>query len=240
MGSVVLFMLVGFLVFTAIALVRLVVAWKNSEADDLLVDIESEAEELATLAVTKARLLQDIRDLEFDFQTGHLSEADYEMLRTRLEKKAIAAMKKLDSLHGDKDYDTLIDRGYSERFGVDPVEAPGSALDPDEDDDEASSALDTGTQPAAVSPKSLPSTARDGSQVPCPSCAYPMEAGASFCSSCGTSMPEPEVNNLDCTSCGEELDDDAKFCKHCGTPVEASADQTVTSSDADNAEVHDA
>lgn len=46
----------------------------------------------------KRHALSAIKELEFDYQTGKLSEEDYRSLRSRYEKDAVEAMKGLDGL----------------------------------------------------------------------------------------------------------------------------------------------
>lgn len=228
MGSIVLLLVAGFVVFTA-AMARLWFnAWRNNRADDLLVDLDQEAKELADLARTKTRALQDIRDLEFDFRLGHLSEEDYDALRQKLERQAISAMKRLDRLRGSTDYDALIDRGYAARFGVAPAEAPGSNAPPgDAPEQPAPEAPPKPAQPPAPRPAPAaapPPQAAPAPTRPCPACARLMGVDAAFCSGCGASLPplEPPAPTT-CAGCGAELDADARFCKACGAPVAAAS-----------------
>lgn len=237
-----LLMLVGFVIFTVIAVANWVMAWPHKR-DELLVDVESEAEELAELAALKARCLQDIRDLEFDFQTGHLTEEDYRLLRDRLERQAISVMKRLDRLRGDTDYDARIDAGYAERFEVAPWDAPGSAAEEPEAGAvpvKPAAAHTNGSKPAPAATSAKPGkagkagkatskkvaaapVARAGERA-CPSCGHGMEVDALFCSQCGHKMPPATPS---CRGCGEALDEDARFCKHCGTAVDASPAASV-------------
>jgi rubrerythrin len=50
------------------------------------------------LQARKRHALSAIRELEFDYQTGKLSDEDYRSLRSRYEKEAVDAMKGLDGL----------------------------------------------------------------------------------------------------------------------------------------------
>jgi len=220
-------MLAGFVVFTVVAIANWMMAWP-SKREELLLDVESEAEELAGLAVLKSRCLSDIRDLEFDFQTGHLSEEDYHLLRDRLEGQAIAVMKRLDRLRGDTDYDARIDLGYAERFEVAAWEAPGSNLP--EGVAPVVEAAAPAVKKVALSKKkngvqvkanARVKTAKNGVAAAhaCTACGHGLDADATFCSQCGHRVPPPVAG---CSGCGEPLEADARFCKHCGTGVAAS------------------
>lgn len=231
MGSIVLLLVAGFVLFTAAMLALWVKLWQRSRSDDLLVDLDAEVKEITTLSVAKQRTLQDIRDLEFDYSLGHLSEADYTALRQKLERQAIQVMKRLDRLRGSTDFDALIDRGYAERFGVDPADAPGSLA---EVAPEAEAAAPAKPAPAAAKPatvaagsakpahaaKPAPAASADETR-PCPGCSRAMDRDALFCSGCGTSLPPlTPPRPTACKACEAPLDEDARFCKQCGAPVE--------------------
>ena len=49
----------------------------------------------------------------------------------------------------------------------------------------------------------------------CPNCNKEVNAGAKFCSHCGTPIPEKGA----CPGCGLPVGGDMAFCPHCGTPV---------------------
>ncbi len=52
----------------------------------------------------------------------------------------------------------------------------------------------------------------------CPNCGVPVVAGAAFCQSCGTRLPQamPPAPVLFCVHCGAQLREGAKFCPKCG------------------------
>ena len=59
----------------------------------------SEAEvERQELEAEKARLLQEIHELELDHQTGKLSDEDHQAIEARLKGKAVDAMQRIDAL----------------------------------------------------------------------------------------------------------------------------------------------
>ncbi len=229
MGSIVLLLVAGFVLFTAAMLALWARLWQRSGSADLLVDLDAEAKEIATLGVAKQRTLQDIRDLEFDYSLGHLSDADYNALRQKLERQAIQTMRRLDRLRGSTDFDALIDQGYAERFGVAPADAPGSLAEPAAEADataapSAAKSAPSGAKPApAATPAPAPavSPAPAAETRPCPACSRAMDRDALFCSGCGASLPPlPPPRPTACRACEAPLDEDARFCKQCGVPVE--------------------
>jgi hypothetical protein len=59
-----------------------------------------EGEDLAlTLADQKARCIQVLRDLELDFTTGKISNADYDQTKTRLSVELAAILERIDALN---------------------------------------------------------------------------------------------------------------------------------------------
>jgi predicted nucleic acid-binding Zn ribbon protein len=54
--------------------------------------------------------------------------------------------------------------------------------------------------------------------IPCPSCAVPIEPDSKFCSHCGT-----QVAGRACPSCNASIKPDARFCSDCGESINASA-----------------
>lgn len=63
---------------------------------------DARADRNRALAVEKARVLELIKDLEFDRRTGKLSEADYEIARQEAEDEAIRIMKEMDATDAGK------------------------------------------------------------------------------------------------------------------------------------------
>jgi RNA polymerase subunit RPABC4/transcription elongation factor Spt4 len=62
----------------------------------------------------------------------------------------------------------------------------------------------------------------------CPFCGAEMQAGAAFCSSCGTKSEVPaaeekpvevQASSKTCANCGAVLPENASFCEVCGTKV---------------------
>ena len=59
----------------------------------------SEAEiERQELESEKARLMQEIHELELDHQTGKLSDEDHRAIEARLKRKAVEVMQRIDAL----------------------------------------------------------------------------------------------------------------------------------------------
>jgi cytochrome c-type biogenesis protein CcmH len=66
-----------------------------ADDDDLALDLEDSSER-ASLLQERARLYADLKELDFDYQAGKLSEADYTALRSEIESKAATVLEQLD------------------------------------------------------------------------------------------------------------------------------------------------
>jgi hypothetical protein len=61
--------------------------------------VPAEAEvELQELEAEKARLLQEIHELELDYQTGKLSDEDHRAIEARLKGRAVDVMQRIEAL----------------------------------------------------------------------------------------------------------------------------------------------
>ncbi len=66
-----------------------------STDDDTMLDLEDSSER-SNLLQERARLYADLKELDFDYQAGKLSEADYTGLRSHIENKAATVLEQLD------------------------------------------------------------------------------------------------------------------------------------------------
>ncbi len=219
MATVLILLLVGLALFLAGACWKLAEGWRYASGQDLLTDLEGEVQELQELAVTKARMLRDIKDLEFDFQTGHVSPEDYNDMRRKLEARAIVVLKRLDELRGEVDYDAIIDREYDLRFDERPERAatprPASAK-------------------AAAEPRKKTSLAKGSGDSASSSGARP-RSGAKGARPKAAAQGAPAASRPSapaCGACGSPLKIDSRFCSVCGARVEAAAASPIVSASA--------
>lgn len=63
--------------------------------------IEQTSHPVIELTSQKENLLQSIRELDFDYQTGKVSAADYKSLRASIEHKTVEVMKKLEQANAN-------------------------------------------------------------------------------------------------------------------------------------------
>jgi hypothetical protein len=77
--------------------------------------------ELDALLRRKALLYSNMKDLEFEFQMGKLSEADHERLRAEDRAEAARILREIDALEDRGDVDAIIEREIAARRAGAPV-----------------------------------------------------------------------------------------------------------------------
>jgi hypothetical protein len=108
----------------------------------------------------KQLVLRSIKELEFDFAMGKMSQADFDEMSGRLRRRAVGLMRQLDEGGG---YREQIEREVERRLKeMDGAPAPAAAR-PDASDE------------AAV--------------LECPQCGTANDPDARFCKACGTRLP---------------------------------------------------
>jgi hypothetical protein len=135
--------------------------------------------------------LTALKEIEFDRETGKLSDADYEFLKAKYTAAALEALR---------------------------LESAEPGLGETSDDVEAIIAAKVralrSASAAAPSDFPVPSTVVTPS---CSSCGPRPEPDAVFCSSCGRPLPSRSA----CDRCGAALQPDSRFCEACGRQVAA-------------------
>lgn len=179
-----------FAALTIFAIVKVVAPFLEDRDEQLRFEIlDEELRQIEELVARKSVMLQSLRDIEFDYETGKLSEADYERLRKKHERQAVQVMRRLDELRGDVDLDDEIDSALEQRLR----QRAGAANAETETDtpDESETTLE------------------------CPECGKQLEAEARFCSRCGHQLADEDdtaetfEGDDESTSVEADLDDDA-------------------------------
>jgi double zinc ribbon protein len=135
--------------------------------------------------------LTALKEIEFDRETGKLSDADYEFLKAKYTAAALEALR--------------LERAAAERAErSDDVETIIAAK------------VRALRSASATAPSDLPAPSTNASRS-CGSCGPRPEPDAVFCSSCGRPLPSRSA----CDRCGAALQPDSRFCEACGRQVAA-------------------
>jgi hypothetical protein len=129
-----------------------------------------EDDKLAELLGRKDAALQAIKDLEFDYRLGKMSQEDYQRLDQRLRRQAIGLMQQIEKI------------------------APATASLDEQLESIIAQFRQTSPAPVAVPPGAAgvdavaPQTARF-----CTHCGKPLEPGHKFCAYCGTPVAQADA-----------------------------------------------
>jgi hypothetical protein len=126
-----------------------------------MAEVDAQARSRALWTMRRDRAMAAVKELDFDFQSGKLSDDDYEQLRTQQKALAIAAMQELDAL-------TAAEARGAGRPGGESVTEAGASV---------GAAAGAG---ASDEPRQLRF---------CPSCGFKLQPGEKFCGGCGIRLP---------------------------------------------------
>jgi hypothetical protein len=151
--------------------------------------MEDESSELLS---RRDRLVEELRDLEFEAAMHKLSDGDLAELRARYEAEAVDVVRKLDE--GAEQYQRRLAQAVEKA----PAKVPAAPVA------EAPAATEV---PAAGVPADAPAPA----SATCRSCETALPADAAFCDACGSAQ-----GAASCEACGASNRAGARFCKACG------------------------
>ncbi len=151
-----------------------------------------EDDRLTELLGRKDAVLKAIKDLEFDYQVGKLSEEDYHLYDQRLRRQAVALLQQIEEVAPQSaDMDAAMEAEIAQRRRV--LDSARAVVKP-----AAVAASATGT--VAAVPVTAPALAV--------AAAAPVGNGTLS----GAALRF-------CTNCGSRLEAHHKFCANCGTPA---------------------
>ena len=157
-----------------------------------------EDDRLAELMGQKDTVLKSIKDLEFDYQVGKITDEDFERFNLRLRRQAVGLIQQIEQLSPvtaslDDQVEMLISRKHKvQREAVTNGHPPASADDPLE---------------MLISRKRK---------------VEPKQAGVAPATEAAAEVV------IFCTECGTALAPQHRFCANCGTPAPAAAAASAT------------
>jgi hypothetical protein len=168
-----------------------------------------EDDRLTELLGRKDAVLKAIKDLEFDYHVGKLSEEDYQLYDQRLRRQAIGLLQQIEQVAPlSASLDSTLEMEIARRRRIqDPVAAPAAK-----------------PQSAVPAPATVgaPDTAPVAVGVP-----VAVGAAATAVTNGGATATAPVNTGANagagavrfCTNCGSRLEPQHKFCANCGTPA---------------------
>jgi len=141
------------------------------------------------LLAERDTLYTTIRDLDFDFQTGKLLEADYRVMRDKYTARGVEILKGLDALGVDHPPPTA-DRSRRQAIAIDEIEAAVSARRKGKSQ-VAGRMTGEDEIEVAIRARRQPQTDARPSAVgghDCPSCGAPFDPADRFCAKCGAAL----------------------------------------------------
>ena len=178
-GLAIAVILVVYIAQPLIIKTRVKIATQESPRDKLLVERDA--------------LYATIRDLDLDFQTGKLVEADYRAVREKYTARGVEILKELDALGADRRLrlkPETADRSRRQAAAIDEIEAAVQARRKIKsqvasriaEEDEIEVAIRARRQTKIGNQQSTISNQT------CPSCGTPFDPADRFCAKCGTAL----------------------------------------------------
>ena len=173
------------------------VAWPLLKPGPAPVMVEDDR--LTELLGRKDAVLKAIKDLEFDYQVGKLSEEDFQLYDQRLRRQAVALLQQIEQVAPQgADIDAAMEAEIAQRRRV--LEPARAAAKP------AAAAAVTASAPVPVPV---------GAQTPA------LAVAGATAAPVGNGAVSGGAAARYCTNCGSRLDAHHKFCANCGTPAAA-------------------
>ena len=160
--------------FTVAMILQMIRPFLASRGDQLRFEVlEDDLREIETLLDRKAALVQMLRDLEYDYETDKIAEEDYRRFKLSCERQAVAVMRRLDTIHGGRHWQTVIDEALATSEVANAVDATPSAVAAEED-----------------APGSADEALLEEETLQCRACAAPLEVDDLFCGKCGSPVKD--------------------------------------------------
>ncbi len=191
--KIVLVLVLATCFFSVFMLYRMVAPFLETRSEQLRFDLlDDEMRQIEELTTRKSLYLDNLREIELDYELDRITEEDYRDLKRRYELKTVRIMRTLDELYGGRDWEERVERALGAEAGV----LAAGAL-PDEDELAPKQAADAPAEvdqpePLAAATAQTHEVFEDADDtIACPECGKQLEADARFCSRCGTALAPP-------------------------------------------------
>ncbi len=184
---------------------------------------------LSDLLSERDAVLQAIRDLDFDYRLGKLSDEDYKALRAQYTARGVVILQQLDAAAGlageavagaeslDEEIEAEVQRLRRRPAPAEAQPTAPAAADLEAEIEAEVRRLRARPKPAAAPTPQVqqvataaPAGTRSEPAGHCPECGQPYLLGDKFCARCGHELARM------CPSCGAVAAPEDRFCSQCG------------------------
>ncbi|RMH69779.1 MAG: zinc ribbon domain-containing protein [Gemmatimonadetes bacterium] len=138
----------------------------------------------------KTAVLQNLHDLDLEYQMGKIGEADYQELRQKLKAEAASVLSALDQVQQHQQWDSWIETEVRQRRQRSPGDgsiAESPTFEMNEDTPLTCTNCNHTNPPHA---KFCSTCGTSLAQPTCPQCGASYKIGDNFCNQCGTPLTE--------------------------------------------------
>lgn len=166
----------------------LFVVWPLLQTEDEPVWVDDDR--LNDLLSRKDTTLRAIKELEFDYQVGKVSEEDYARFEQRLRRQAIGYIRQIERL---TPYTAALEDELEAQIARlrRTTDSGAQATAPDSSADGVEAAAAANSSAASSGAGSVPAAAGEGARF-CTECGKPATATQRFCGHCGTRLAAPQ------------------------------------------------
>ncbi|MBI3089891.1 MAG: zinc ribbon domain-containing protein [Candidatus Tectomicrobia bacterium] len=173
-------------------------------------------ERRAELLRRKALAYAELKELEFDYKVGKLSESDYEQLAQVQRATALEILRQLEAQQEPDDLDRAIDAEVSRRLQARRAAQAAGGRGGGARATQLADLSPAGHGAAPPSEETSAARAGGAAAIPpgvCGGCGGELPPEARFCSQCGAPA------GARCAACQQPLTQGDRFCSQCGAPV---------------------
>ena len=152
-----------------------------------------QASQLDRLKIQKEGLLILIGDLDFDYQTGRLTEDDYQLQRSKLMAEAALILQQMDNLQGQSASSESISAKTEIVRSMSNIDAEvEAAIAKTGAQFRAAETTKKGSDIKGESQRGDPSQKLETERIICAKCGHAADFGDKFCSFCGHTLKQPQ------------------------------------------------
>ncbi len=167
----------------------LAVAWPLLKKGPTPVLVEDD--QLVELLYRKDQVMTSIKDLEFDYRVGKLSEEDYQLYDQRLRRQAVGLLQQIEKVAPEAaSLDAALEREILRKRKAAP---DAKRANPTHEDHIEAEIARRRTVSPGVAASAATAVAGNGSVRFCTNCGYQLAPQHKFCANCGAAVESSDV-----------------------------------------------